>query len=83
MNRVSPLPRTGSKDSADSEDRSYHLSSLEIHHWYHAGDSGSESFHSCVSQASLTSSKVAAMTLTSPLPDTSQASSELSVISGK
>ena len=93
MNRVSPLPSTGSKnlnssqDSADTEDRSYH-----------AGDSGSESFHSCVSQAStqpsLTESEVDALAL-SPLPDTScnrgscesnnspQALSEISVISGK
>ena len=51
MNRVSPLPSTASQnlnfsqDSADTEDRSYHV-----------GDSGSEIFHSCtlqvVSQAS-------------------------------
>ena len=71
MNRVSPLPSTGSKnlnssqDSADTEDRSYH-----------AGDSGSESFYSCASQAStqpsLTSSEVDALTF-SPSP----------VISGK
>ena len=69
MNRVSPLPSTVSKDlnssqdSADTEDRSNH-----------AGDSGSENFYSCASQAStqpsLTESEVDALTL-SPLPDTS------------